>query len=197
MTSDESGLNRARAQRHLLNRRTTLRGAAAAATLAWVAPAVQVVTMSTAHAASAPPPEVRPPERPPAERPPVDRPVEHPPVEAPVEAPVSETPVSETPDVGAVVEQPPATPSRSRSSVPARSAAPENAGVAAASPQVRLARTGTSPWGAVGVGTATVATGAAAIAAAHRLKQRPQAAAGTSAGTTPDDVGETSAEEAP
>jgi hypothetical protein len=45
----------------LVTRRTALRGAAIGAATVWVAPAVQAVSMTTAHAASAPPDRVRPP----------------------------------------------------------------------------------------------------------------------------------------
>ena len=42
----------------VISRRTALRGAAIGATVVWVAPAVQAVSMTTAHAASAPPSSV-------------------------------------------------------------------------------------------------------------------------------------------
>ena len=166
MNSDDTGPQPGDQPRHVLGRRTALRGAAVAASLAWVAPAVQVVSMTTAHAASAPPPDVRPPvERPPVERPPVEQPVERPPVERPpAEGPTSEKP----PEVGAVDERPPA----SRGGVPRGAVRAQSPGVAAAPTQEHLPRTGTSPWGALGVGTASVATGAAALAAAHHLKSR-------------------------
>jgi hypothetical protein len=44
---------------HVLSRRTALRGAAVAATAAWVVPVVQVVSMQESAAASAAPPSVR------------------------------------------------------------------------------------------------------------------------------------------
>jgi hypothetical protein len=50
----------------LVTRRTALRGAAIGAATVWVAPAVQAVSMTTAHAASAPPGGVRPPRSRPA-----------------------------------------------------------------------------------------------------------------------------------
>lgn len=43
----------------LVGRRAALRGAAVGAALVWVAPAVQVVSMTSAHAASGPPERVR------------------------------------------------------------------------------------------------------------------------------------------
>lgn len=45
----------------VISRRTALRGAAIGATVVWVAPAVQAVSMTTAHAASAPPGSVHQP----------------------------------------------------------------------------------------------------------------------------------------
>jgi hypothetical protein len=161
MNSDEKGPGAPEGPRHLLSRRTTLRGAAAVASLAWVAPAVQVVSMTSAHAASAPPPDVRPPG-------------EAPHVEPPQVGPVEERPpVEEPPGVAPVVERPPV----SRHG-PQRQPVAGSSGVAAAAPQAELPATGSSPWGALGVGTATVATGAAAIAAAHHLKSRTTSATG-------------------
>jgi hypothetical protein len=43
----------------LVSRRAALRGAAVGAAVVWVAPAVQVVSMTSAHAASGPPDRVR------------------------------------------------------------------------------------------------------------------------------------------
>jgi hypothetical protein len=48
----------------VLTRRHALRGAAVGATLVWVAPAVQVVAMGSANAASGPPEKVRGPDKP-------------------------------------------------------------------------------------------------------------------------------------
>ena len=47
----------------VITRRTALRGAAIGATVVWVTPAVQAVSMTTAHAASAPPSSVHQPPR--------------------------------------------------------------------------------------------------------------------------------------
>ena len=160
MNSDESGREPGHQPHHVLDRRTTLRGAAVAASLVWVAPAVQVVSMTSAHAASAPPPVVRPPERPP-ERPPVENP----------------------PDIGGV-EKPPVVPSASPTSSPTRTVPPARgvpvrppvravaAGQASAGAGQLPVTGGQGTWEALGVGTATVAAGAAAIVAAHRLKTR-------------------------
>jgi hypothetical protein len=160
MNSEESGREPGHQRHHVLDRRTTLRGAAVAASLVWVAPAVQVVSMTSAHAASAPPPVVRPPERPP-ERPPVENP----------------------PEVGGV-EKPPVVPGASPTSSPTRTVPPARGvparppvrGVAAgpvSGAAEQLPVTGAQgTWEALGVGTATVAAGAAAIVAAHHLKTR-------------------------
>lgn len=45
----------------VITRRTALRGAAIGATVVWVAPAVQAVSMTATHAASAPPGSVHQP----------------------------------------------------------------------------------------------------------------------------------------
>lgn len=182
MNSDETGPQPGQGspgpgQHHVLNRRTALRGAAVAASLAWVAPAVQVVSMTASHAASAPPPVVRPP----GERPPVEAPVERP----PVERPTAEQPPEQPPGVAPVVERPPV--SRRR---PQRQPVAGSPGVAAAPPQAELPVTGSSPWGALGVGTATVATGAAAIAAAHHLKSRTTSATGGAPGAAASPIHE-------
>jgi hypothetical protein len=171
MNSDEKGSCTPKGARHLLSRRTTLRGAAAVASLAWVVPAVQVVSMTTAHAASAPPPEVRPP-------------AETPHVEPPQVGPVVERPPSQQPPGVAPVVEPP-----SRGG-PGRQPVTGSSGVAAAPPQAELPATGSSPWGALGVGTATVATGAAAIAAAHHLKNRTTSATGGAPGAAASPVHE-------
>jgi len=184
MNSDETGPQQGQpGQHHVLNRRTALRGAAVAASLAWVVPAVQVVSMSASHAASAPPPVVRPPgEHPPVEGPPVEAPVERPPVERPT---AEQPPVEQPPGVAPVVERPPV----SRRG-PQRQPVAGSSGVAAAPPQTELPATGSSPWGALGVGTATVATGAAAIAAAHHLKNRTTSATGGAPGAAASPIHE-------
>jgi hypothetical protein len=59
MNSDESGREPGHQSRHVLTRRTALRGAAVAVSLTWVAPTLQVVSMDAAAGASAPPATVR------------------------------------------------------------------------------------------------------------------------------------------